>query len=222
MIEILDQYDKTIMLFLNYDGGVWVDNFWYTFSGKWVWIGVYFVILCQFFLSCRGISTKKRWKAMLWLIIATALLITLCDQTASGIIKRLVERPRPSHTPDIEGLLHYVNGYRGGNFGFVSSHAANSIGLALWLCLSFHKIIFSSVIVLWSLLTCYSRIYLGAHYLGDILGGLCVGILCAYIIYYLYKKFVPKDEQLPVAKKEPWAITCPIVVTCILIGAFAI
>lgn len=218
MIDLLDSYDKSLMLFLNYDGGVWLDDFWYTFSGKFVWVGVYLIILLHFFNLCR--KNESRYKSFLWLVICTALVIVLADQISSGLIKHLVERPRPSHCPDIEGMLHYVNDYRGGRFGFVSSHAANSIGLAVWLGLIFRSWIFRSTILLWSILTCYSRIYLGVHYPGDILGGLCVGILCALFVHYLYRRFAHYDLQLPAQNKEPWPITFAILATVLLIAIF--
>lgn len=218
MFDLLDSYDKSFMLFLNYDGGAWADSFWFTFSGKFIWIGVYLIILLNFFLLCK--SDKVNLKAFVWLIVCTALIIVLSDQISSGIIKHLVERPRPSHNPEIEDMLHYVNDYRGGRFGFVSSHAANSIGLAIWLGLLFRSWIFRGTIIIWSILTCYSRIYLGVHYPGDIFGGLCVGIACALFVYYLYRRFVNTDNQIPVQQKEPWTITIAICATVLVIAIF--
>lgn len=214
MIETLDLYDKEIMLFLNYDGGAWLDSFWYLFSGKFTWVFAYVVILMHIFLSCK--SDKKRWIAFAINVVGIALIILLADQISSGIIKNLVERPRPSHS-DIENMLHYVNDYKGGRFGFVSSHAANTIGLALWLCLLFRSRIFHFTIILWSLLTCYSRIYLGVHYLGDIIGGLCVGVFSALLVHYIYRKYLNSAYQILEEKKEPWPITVAILTTVLVI-----
>lgn len=202
------------MLFLNYDGGAWLDSFWYLFSGKFTWVFAYVVILMHIFLSCK--SDKKRWIAFAINVVGIALIILLADQISSGIIKNLVERPRPSHS-DIENMLHYVNDYKGGRFGFVSSHAANTIGLAFWLCLLFRSFFFHLTIITWSILTCYSRIYLGVHYLGDIIGGLCVGIFSAFFVYYLYRRFINKRYQILEEKKEPWPITVAILTTVLVI-----
>ena len=218
MIETLNAYDKEIMLFLNYDGGVWLDNFWYLFSGKFTWVAAYVVILLYIFFSCK--TEKSRWFAFIVNVICIALVITLADQISSGLIKNLVERPRPSHS-DIEGMLHYVNDYKGGKFGFVSSHAANTIGLALWLCLLFRARFFQFILILWSLLTCYSRIYLGVHYLGDILGGLCVGIFSAIFIHWIYRKFINEDLHVVDNKKEPWQITFAILATVAVIAVLS-
>lgn len=219
MTNILDSYDQSIMLFLNYDGGVWLDNFWYAYSGKFIWIGMYLLILFQVFHLKRPI--KENYRSLIWFVICTALIIVLSDQISSGIIKHLVERPRPSHNPAIEDMLHYVNDYKGGRFGFVSSHAANSIGLVVWLCYIFKAPVFRFTIFIWSILTCYSRIYLGVHYLGDILGGLCVGVLSAVFTHYLYKRFIPIDDQIPVQKKEPWPITYAILATVLFIAIYS-
>ena len=219
MLETLNSYDDSLMLYLNYDGGTWTDMFWYTFSGKFIWIGVYLVVLIKLFLAAKA-NEAKVVKTFLWLVLCTSLVIVLADQISSGIIKPLVERPRPSHDSDIQDMLHYVNGYRGGAYGFVSSHAANSIGFALWLTLLFRSWIFRSTIILWSILTCYSRIYLGVHYPGDILGGIVVGVACALLVHFIYRRFIPKTETICVQKEEPWAITIAIFATICFIAIF--
>lgn len=124
-----------------------------------------------------------------WTVLAVGLVILLCDQIASGLFKELFERLRPSHEPSLEGIVRLVNGKRGGKFGFVSSHAANSFGLALFTALLFRKWYFTLVVFLWAMANSYSRIYMGLHYPGDILGGLIVGVLVAIFVYWLFKRF---------------------------------
>ena len=216
MFDLLDAYDKSATLFLNYDGGAWIDGFWYNFSGKFIWIGAYIVILAILFNACR--PHKESIKAFALLVICTAVIIALADQISSGLIKHLVERPRPSHNEEIQSLVHIVNDYRGGAYGFVSSHAANSVGLAVWLSLLFRSNILRATLFCWTIATCYSRIYLGVHYLGDILGGLAVGTLCALTVYYIYKGIARhKELEMPEHKKEPWQIPAAFFATIILI-----
>ena len=129
---------------------------------------------------------RKNWRQALFVILAIALTITLADQISSGIIKNLVERFRPTHSPEIGSLVHLVNGYKGGLYGFVSSHAANTIGVALFISLLFKRRYLTITLFFWASLVSYSRIYLGVHYLGDILGGICVGLLSGAIVYHLY------------------------------------
>ena len=129
----------------------------YNISSKLIWLPL---ILSVIWVVVSGSRDKKR--AVL-LIVASILVVVLCDQV-SGIIKRLVERPRPSHNDNISFLLHYVNGYRGGRFGFVSSHAANCFGESVWLMLLLRNRKVKLTLFVFSLVVCYSRIYLGVHY----------------------------------------------------------
>ena len=120
-------------------------------------------------------------------ILAFVALIVLCsDQLSSSVIKPLVCRERPTHNVDIQDQIHTVNGYVGGLYGFVSSHAANSFAIAIFLSLVIKNWLFSFTIFLWAIINSYTRIYLGVHYFGDVLCGAVVGIIIALILYKLY------------------------------------
>ena len=98
-------------------------------------------------------------------------------------------RPRPTRVPELEGVLHLVNGYRSGQYGFVSSHAANTMACGLLFSLIWRKKIATVGLMLWVAVNCYSRMYLGVHYPSDILGGLMVGALMAVVAYQVLLKF---------------------------------
>lgn len=174
ILSCLDRLDRTLMVLLNFTGSARTDHFWYRFSTLGVWLPLAAVVVCDCMKDApAGVRNK------LFFLVAVALLITVLDQTTSGIIKPLVGRLRPSHDPYISGMLHYVNGYKGGRYGFVSSHAANVTGLTTWLFLTYRNKLTRAVLVIFTLMMCYSRIYLGVHYPGDVLCGALLGFVTA-------------------------------------------
>ena len=84
-------------------------------------------------------------------------------------------------------MLHYVNNYHGGNYGFMSSHAANAFGAAMLGAEIIRKRYFTIFLFSLATLVSYSRIYLGVHFLGDVVCGAIVGITIAIIINHLLK-----------------------------------
>lgn len=177
---IINSTDTQLLLAINSMHSTYLDNFMFLFSNKFVWIAFYASLLAYFII--------KGGKQSIWIIIALILCIALSDQISSGLIKDLVQRPRPTREPGILPLLHIVNGYTGGRYGFVSSHAANTIGLAILTSAVFKNKTYTIVIILWAIITSYSRIYLGVHYPLDILGGMAVGTLVSLLILYVLNK----------------------------------
>ena len=129
------------------------------------------------------------------------ILITLSDSVAARVIKESVQRLRPTHNPAIESLVHIVNDYRGGSYGFVSNHASNTFALAVFLSLLFRNRYFSIGILIWAAVVSYSRIYLGVHYPGDIIGGALLGVGWAYGVYWCLQRFLQwrktEDQMQP-------------------------
>lgn len=178
MIEYLDSLDKSIFLSLNGIHNDFFDIFMWYVSKTATWTLMLLVLLFILF--------RNNWKTALLVVIGVALTITLADQISSGLIKEVVERFRPTHSPDLEGLVHTVNGKKGGLYGFVSSHAANTMGVTVFISFLFRNKNISCLMILWSLLVAYSRIYLGVHYPGDIIGGMIVGAISGMVVYKVY------------------------------------
>lgn len=186
MIEQLNQLDHELMLWLNYDGGGFQDRFWYALTDILSWIP-FFIIILYMFHYCSGHEGSSNRKQYLLILGITVLVILATDQISASIIKPWIQRPRPSHQEGIMEQLHFVNDYLGGAYGFVSSHAANTFGVAIWVSMLFRNRGVKVVMILYALLNCYSRIYLGVHYPGDILCGSLLGILCGILGYGGYR-----------------------------------
>ena len=155
------------------------DVMWWMVSAKWssllLVLALIWVLLHQ-----------NRRHAVLVLVMLV-LTVTLADQLSSGLIKHLVERLRPTHDPSLGNAVHVVNGYRGGMYGFVSSHAANFFAVATFLSLLVRHRLVTCSLLAWAVLQCYSRVYLGVHYPGDILGGIVVGVLVGFVVSCLMR-----------------------------------
>ena len=165
---MLERLDVALFLALNGWHASWADPLQAAISARWVWLPLYVWLLYTF--------QRSYGRRVLWLLGALALLVAACDQ-ASNVLKALTQRPRPCHEPALEGLVHMVRWSCGGAYGFVSGHAANSMGPALFL----HRLLprghaaLRASLALYVLAISYSRIYLGRHYPGDVLGGWLLG-----------------------------------------------
>ncbi len=184
-IDVLDGADRQAMLVLNFNGGSFADVLAEVFSSRLVWVP-WALFLIYYLMFVRK---RSRWQ-VLAVIVGLVVVVTLCDQVSSSLLKPLVGRLRPSHDDGISEALHYVGGYRGGLYGFVSSHAANAFGAAAFSSLLLRKRMFTVSIFVFSILVSYSRIYLGVHYLGDVLGGCLLGVYVGFGTYWCYKMLV--------------------------------
>ena len=173
------ELDKSWLLAINSAHCEWLDVIMWYISQAWVWIPLYAVLIGL-------LMWKFGWKRALVYTVALVAAVGLSDWVSSGLIKHWVCRPRPTHEPSLEGLVHIVNGYVGGKYGFVSSHAANTMSLAVLFGIIWNKISRQGWwLMVYVAVNCYSRMYLGVHYPGDILGGLVVGTIIALAVYGL-------------------------------------
>ena len=190
MLEQLLHIDTEILLAINGWHAPWADTLMWIVSAKTTWIPLYLLLIGLLVWRYRQPApTPIKWlqkvPACVVMIVVIALAVGAADFIASGILKDWVARPRPSRVPELEGMLHLVNGYKSGQYGFVSSHAANTMAVALLFSLIWRNKIATVGLMLWVAANCYSRMYLGVHYPTDILGGLIVGSLVAVGGYWL-------------------------------------
>lgn len=180
-IDKLLPYETELFFALNGSDSPFWDNAMWTYTGLVVWLPMILFILC---FSFRGQQLKQGM-----LVLGAIVLVLLLSSLISGsLFKPFFKRYRPSHHPDYKHLVALVNGFRGGDYGFISGHATNSFGLAFFLSLLFRNQLVTISLMLWATVNCYSRIYLGVHFISDIVAGFLIGALVGLFVYKIYKK----------------------------------
>lgn len=180
-IQQLIELDKHILMQLNGSDSLFWDGFMYIVTDTKTWIPAAIALLYVIFKN-------NNLKQGLFILLLIALVVTLADQTSSGICKPLFERYRPTKDPEFMNMVNTVNNYRaGGLYGFISSHAANTFAVAMFISLLVRNAKLSFMMFLWAFIPTYSRVYLGVHYPGDILFGITDGLLSGSVVYLLYK-----------------------------------
>ncbi|MEO8473561.1 MAG: phosphatase PAP2 family protein [Chryseolinea sp.] len=177
MEQIID-LDRELFLLLNGLYDAQLDQIMYLISGNLAWIPLYGFLIYYVVKSDK----QNAWIVLLGIVLT----ILLSDQITSGFMKPLFMRLRPTWDSHLSSLVHVVNDYRGGKFGFPSSHAANTFSVTLLIFLVFRKN-WMLFLFLWPLIVSYSRIYLGVHFPLDIFVGWMMGSLCAFSSFLIYK-----------------------------------
>lgn len=182
-MDWLLELDKELLFFINGLHTPTLDEIMWILSKPLTSIPLYLFFIYIFW---------KKNKAKFWIPLLGALLVVLlADRISVECFKNVFCRLRPSHTEGVMETLHYylrANGseYRGGMYGFVSSHAANVFGVAVFMLLFARKHYITAIVLVWATLVSLSRVYLGVHFPTDILAGGALGALIGLLVYYLY------------------------------------
>ncbi len=167
------------------NGSVALDGLMLTLTAPLTWVPLYLALIYML------VHNNSSWKEILLVVAFAALAGLLAGVITDEFIKPHFMRWRPTRDESLEGVVRVVRGYRGGRFGFCSSHAANTISLAIYISLVLRHRIITLTMVAWSLINCYTRIYLGVHFPSDVLAGLALGSVVgvlSYVTYYIVRQ----------------------------------
>lgn len=201
-MEELIHIDKQLLLFLNGSDSLFLDSLIMTLTNAKTWIPLY---LSLFYVVLKSNATVKDILLVLAAAGACVLLAGTIDDT---IVKPLVARWRPGHDPEIGMLVDTVDGYRGGKYGFFSAHASNTFSIAVFFSLLMRQRLFTVFMVSYSLINCYTRMYLGVHYPGDITVGLLWGGLVGWGVYKGYCRLTTPAVYTRQLCDIPIAVLC--------------
>lgn len=183
-METLLQLDKELLIWFNSSHTAFWDAIMMFFTRIEFWIPFYILVAYQIF-KYKG---KEAW----WWLIGLSLMILFGDLISTHLFKNILQRYRPSHEPNLYGVVNLVKAYSGDKFGFVSSHATAVFAFAIYTSRLFKNNIYAIFITIWSLLIVYTRLYLGLHYPGDILGGMALGLGVGYFFYRITRWWVSR------------------------------
>ena len=182
----LIEFDKQLLLAVNGSESLFLDGLADVLTTARTWIPLYVAL---FYMVLKNNDSVKK---ILLIVACAALCVLLAGTIDDMLVKPGVARWRPTHDPQIGPLVDIVDGYRGGNYGFFSAHASNTFSIAVFMSLLVRSRLLTVSLVIWSLVNCWTRMYLGVHYPGDILVGLLWGATVGTAVYFLCYRYASK------------------------------
>lgn len=178
----IQDMDMQVLSLFNGSDNIMLDQMVQILTSGLTWIPLYVML---FFVVMRNNETMGQ----IALVVGSAIFCVLfADGLVDGIIKQLVERWRPSNDPTFKYMVQVVDDIRPKGYSFCSAHAANTMSLAVFFSLLIRSKMLTITLVIWSLINCWTRLYLGVHYPSDILCGMIIGIIVGILVYLLYYK----------------------------------
>ena len=179
-LSTLVEYDKDLLLSLNGSDSLYLDRVMRVLTAAVTWVPLY---ISLFYVV---LNNNDNFRKVIMILCGAGLCVVLAGTVDDMIVKPMVGRWRPTHDPEIGMMVDIVDGYRGGRFGFFSAHASNTFSIAVFFCWLVRSRLLSLALILWSFTNCWTRLYLGVHFPGDILVGLLWGGLVGSAVYFLY------------------------------------
>lgn len=176
----IQDMDMQVLSLFNGSDNIMLDQMVQILTSGLTWIPLYVML---FFVVMRNNETMGQ----IALVVGSAIFCVLfADGLVDGIIKQLAERWRPSNDPTFKYMVQVVDDIRPKGYSFCSAHAANTMSLAVFFSLLIRSKMLTITLVIWSLINCWTRLYLGVHYPSDILCGMIIGIIVGILVYLLY------------------------------------
>lgn len=178
----IQDMDMQVLSLFNGSDNIMLDQMVQILTSGLTWIPLYVML---FFVVMRNNETMGQ----IALVVGSAIFCVLfADGLVDGIIKQLAERWRPSNDPTFKYMVQVVDDIRPKGYSFCSAHAANTMSLAVFFSLLIRSKMLTITLAIWSLINCWTRLYLGVHYPSDILCGMIIGIIVGILVYLLYYK----------------------------------
>ena len=188
MLEQIDSLDRTATLWVNGSQNLLWDHAILVATSTWIWVPLGLVLL---WLLWRDVPRRQFWLAVGLLVLG----IYVADNLSASVFKPIFKRWRLTQDPVYMYAVDVVRNYRGGRYGFFSAHAANTFTVATFLALLIRHRGLSLLMMSWALLNCYTRLYLGVHYVGDILVGTICGLLVGWGCYRLFCRLAHRQSE---------------------------
>mgnify|MGYP002625606120 CR=1 FL=1 len=179
-INKLIDFDRWLLLAVNGSDSLFFDALADALTTAATWIPLYVAL---FYMVMKNNASVRR---ITFIVACAGLCYLLAGAFDDGVVKPLVARWRPTHDPVIGWQVDVVDGYRGGNYGFFSAHASNTFSLAVFFSLLVRSRLLTVALVTWSLVNCWTRLYLGVHFPGDILVGILWGGVVGTAVWLFY------------------------------------
>ena len=188
--KAIHEFDQRLTLEINSWDSAITDPVWQFFSDIPVWIPMYVLIVA-------GLFWRLGWKKGLIMTLAAAATFGFCDQF-SNLIKDLVCRVRPLN--DAYMLENGLNVLEGASrsFSFFSAHSANAFGLATSTLIGFRLDErlkykgYAAWMYFWAAMVAISRVFVGKHYLGDVIAGALIGAAAGFVFASIAKHIITR------------------------------